>query len=54
MMSGKELGKAAEKAELACKNADRAELYAAYPLLEEAFARFKTKADNFISTRNGN
>jgi HPt (histidine-containing phosphotransfer) domain-containing protein len=49
-LSGKELGKAAAKTELACKNADMAEMEAAYPLLREAFDRFIKEADAFTRT----
>jgi HPt (histidine-containing phosphotransfer) domain-containing protein len=47
-MGGKDLGKAAERLELAFKNMDRGEMKAAYPPVQEAFVRFKTEAEEFI------
>jgi HPt (histidine-containing phosphotransfer) domain-containing protein len=50
-LGGKELGKAAARAELAYKNMNRTEMEAAYPFLQEAFNRFRKEAENFINSR---
>jgi HPt (histidine-containing phosphotransfer) domain-containing protein len=47
-LSGRELGKAAARLERAFKDACLPEAEAAYPQLEEAFARFKEKACPFL------
>jgi signal transduction histidine kinase/DNA-binding response OmpR family regulator/HPt (histidine-containing phosphotransfer) domain-containing protein len=49
-MGGRELGKAAARLELACKNQDMAEMTAALPPTREAFARFKTAAQAYLGT----
>jgi signal transduction histidine kinase/DNA-binding response OmpR family regulator/HPt (histidine-containing phosphotransfer) domain-containing protein len=49
-MGGRELGKAAARLELACKNKDRAEMTAALPPVEEAFTRFKTAAEAYLAS----
>ena len=50
-MGGKELGKAAARLELACKNTDQDGMDAAYPPLCEAFLGFKKAAEEFIRLR---
>jgi len=50
-MGGKELGKAAGVLELACINASVEEVDAAYPRVLEAFAKYKTEAEEFILNR---
>jgi signal transduction histidine kinase/DNA-binding response OmpR family regulator/HPt (histidine-containing phosphotransfer) domain-containing protein len=47
-MGGRELGKAAARLELACKNQEQPEAAAALPLVREAFARFKTAAEGYL------
>jgi HPt (histidine-containing phosphotransfer) domain-containing protein len=47
-MTGQELGRAAAKLELAFKNQDRREAEAGVPPLQEAFIRFRIKAEAFI------
>jgi len=50
-MGGKELGKAAGVLELACINASAEEAETAYPRVLEAFAKYKTEAEEFILNR---
>ena len=50
-MGGKELGKAAGVLELACINASAEEADAAYLRILEAFAKYKTEAEEFILNR---
>ncbi|MDR0688994.1 MAG: response regulator [Spirochaetaceae bacterium] len=47
-LSGRELGQAAARMELAFKNLDRDEIQAGLPLLKDAFVRFKAEAQMFI------
>jgi CheY-like chemotaxis protein len=47
-LGGRELGKAAARLELACKNADPGEAEAALPPLLEAYARFRTAALKYL------
>jgi CheY-like chemotaxis protein/HPt (histidine-containing phosphotransfer) domain-containing protein len=47
-LSGKELGQAASRLELAFKNMDRQEMKAGYPPVTEAFTRFRTAALAFL------
>jgi CheY-like chemotaxis protein/HPt (histidine-containing phosphotransfer) domain-containing protein len=49
-MGGRELGQAAARLELACKNKDKPEMTAALPPTLEAFARFKTAASSYLSS----
>ncbi|MDR2258748.1 MAG: response regulator [Treponema sp.] len=49
-MGGRELGNAAARLELACKNQDRPEMTAALSPALEAFARFKTAAQAYLKT----
>jgi CheY-like chemotaxis protein/HPt (histidine-containing phosphotransfer) domain-containing protein len=50
-MGGRELGKAAGILELACINASAEEAETAYPLVLEAFEKFKIEAEEFILNR---
>jgi signal transduction histidine kinase/CheY-like chemotaxis protein/HPt (histidine-containing phosphotransfer) domain-containing protein len=50
-LSGGELGKAAARLEIACKDRDRPEIDAAYQEVGEAFARFRLEAGKFLETR---
>ncbi|MDR0590102.1 MAG: response regulator [Spirochaetaceae bacterium] len=49
-MGGRELGKAAARLELACKNQDAPEMTAALSPVQEAFARFKTAVAAYLKT----
>jgi signal transduction histidine kinase/DNA-binding response OmpR family regulator/HPt (histidine-containing phosphotransfer) domain-containing protein len=49
-MGGRELGKAAARLELACKNKDKPEMTAALPPVTEAFARLKTAVEAYLKT----
>ena len=51
-MGGTELGYAAATLELACKNASREETEIAYPLVLNAFLRFRKEAEAFILSRS--
>jgi HPt (histidine-containing phosphotransfer) domain-containing protein len=51
-LSGRELGKAAARLEIAFKNADLSEIEAASPQVTEAFARFKEDAGKFLLSRS--
>ena len=49
-LSGTELGTIASKIELACKNSNIPDIDSAYPLLLEAFGRFKKAAEDFLQS----
>jgi CheY-like chemotaxis protein len=51
-LGGAELGDTAYRLETACKNADNAEMEAAYPLVCEAFERFKKEAEEYLRSKS--
>jgi signal transduction histidine kinase/DNA-binding response OmpR family regulator len=52
-MAAGELGEAAARLELACKNIDNAEIAAALPLLAAAFTRFEAEARSYLAVPDG-
>jgi len=51
-LGGAKLREAAARLENACKSDSKAEVKTAYPLLCEAFARYKGKAEEFMNSRS--
>ncbi|MDR2133765.1 MAG: response regulator [Treponema sp.] len=52
-LGGRELGRAAARLELACRNADSGEAEAALPPALEAYARFRTAALKYLGASSG-